>query len=257
MPADLARLLHSSASGNVVVEPAKSDLGGRPHPSMLSGVSDEGVLRLLKFNTWLKAMVKADGKTMEKLVEEETANYKDFAMKDGIEVKLDKLATHSLIVAQHDMHVYVQVPEILPDHVLTHNLAEEYADTLSHAYTDFGICTVVNGKSLADTFSASNDRIEKIGAMLDPRPSNKSSAAVKIRGSGRLYQAAFWINVRRGRDQGRKEGSMSMAVTNWVDYFTVRYIYKCLARLIISIRRLKLLGRIRLQYSPANTTTSS
>ncbi len=99
------------------------------------------------------------------------------------------------------------------------NLDKNFSARLVPTVTDFGICTTLNGGTWKDTY-ATNDRLSALGDILDPR--SESVAPLKVQGSGKLYQTDFWLNLRSGTTQGLGESEASVAINDWLDFFSVR-----------------------------------
>ncbi len=194
--------------------------GGRLHPSLLANISAESILKLQKFSLWIDHMSRSTGKTDKKLIKEELALYKDIKTKSTMQVQYLKVLFPKRTGARATDFIKLQIPEGLHAHILLNNLVPSYHDTLHYSLTDFGICSTVNGNALKKTYAAS-EKVDTIGAMIDPRAEERE--ALKIRGSGGLYDSTYWLNTRSGRDGGRSRGSVSLAINNWLDYFAVRY----------------------------------
>ncbi len=118
--------------------------------------------------------------------------------------------------------VHFQVPAFRGPHILMNNLSPEYKNSMAYSMTDLGICTILNGNEFKSTFKITDPAMEPITNMLDARDSKSDREPVKILGSGKMYRTEFWLNVRRGTDQGRSQGQASIAINNWLDHFSVR-----------------------------------
>ena len=59
------------------------------------------------------------------------------------------------------------------------------------ALTDSGLCQVLNGDAMRSSFT-STQRIEELSMALDSRDIFRPD---KIRGSGKIYEKTFWIDI--------------------------------------------------------------
>ena len=78
----------------------------------------------------------------------------------------------------------------------------------------------MNSKSLIDTFNITNKRVKAFSEIIDSNVSQESPS--KVKGSGYLQRSTFWLNVRNMSSKGFSKGSMTLAINNWNEYFSVR-----------------------------------
>ena len=108
----------------------------------------------------------------------------------------------------------IKEPQFHSAHILLHNMAPDFEETVGYTMTDEGICTTINGNNMDETF-AKNSRIESLGKMLDHRTKLTKDAKKKIPGSGSLYKTEFWLNARKS--VGDKDvGSITMAAMGFM-----------------------------------------
>ena len=93
-------------------------------------------------------------------------------------------------------------------------------ETLLPSLTDRGLCYSMNSKSLIDTFNITNKRVKAFSEIIGTNVSQESANMVK--GSGYLQRSTFWLNVRNMSSKGFSKGSMTLAINNWNEYFSVR-----------------------------------
>ncbi len=96
---------------------------------------------------------------------------------------------------------------------------ETREDIVAYSLTDSGICSTINGQSLSATYEKGG-KIDTLGDILDPR--GEAVGAIKNLGSGSMYRSSFWLNVRNGAEQGRSQGELTMAISDFKEYFNVR-----------------------------------
>lgn len=107
--------------------------------------------------------------------------------------------------------------------ILSDNLALEYSNAVFYSLTDFGICTTLNGEPMLSSYS-SNDKVDSLAEMLDPR--EDSGESLKIAGSGSLHRNQFWLNVANAKRQGLNAGNMVLAINNRLDFTNIRLTIK-------------------------------
>ena len=104
--------------------------------------------------------------------------------------------------------------------------------------TDHGLCAVINGNSMNNTFVA-NERTEVFSEYLDNRTIDVTPMKIKvgnrvyinkagfglnsIQGSGGLQKTVLWVNVRNPADRSAV-GVMKVAFNDWVDFTSVRQV---------------------------------
>ena len=95
--------------------------------------------------------------------------------------------------------------------------------TLVPSLTDRGLCYSMNSKSLINTFNISNQRVKEFAEIFGKNVSQESPSMVE--GSGHLQRSTFWLNVRDMTHvhHGFSKGSMTLAINNWNEYFSVRW----------------------------------
>lgn len=87
--------------------------------------------------------------------------------------------------------------------------------------TDRGLCYAINSKSITETYSRTNKRVK---SFLDIFGNNVTNDAPKrVNGSGYLHRSTFWLNVRDLSSNRFSQGSMTAAINNWDEYFSVRW----------------------------------
>ena len=79
----------------------------------------------------------------------------------------------------------------------------------------------MNSKSLINTFNITNKRVKAFAEIIGTNVSQESPNNVS--GSGYLQKSTFWLNVRNMSSKGFSKGSMTLAINNWNEYFSVRY----------------------------------
>ena len=105
---------------------------------------------------------------------------------------------------------------------ITRSEDKDLLDTVKASITDKGLCYTINAKSIKNTFKVEKDqRLNTFANILDrPEVENKP---ITIRGSGYLQRSIFWLNARGSSNRTRSlKGSLSAAINNWNDYFSVR-----------------------------------
>ena len=93
-------------------------------------------------------------------------------------------------------------------------------ETLVPSLTDRGLCHSMNSKSLINTFNTTNKRVKAFAEIIGTNVFQGSPRMVN--GSGYLQQSTFWLNVRNMSSKGFSKGSMTLAINNWNEYFSVR-----------------------------------
>ena len=94
-------------------------------------------------------------------------------------------------------------------------------DTLAPSLTDRGLCYTMNSKSVKKTYNANNKRVKSFVEIFDTDVTN--DAPSRVNGSGYLHRSTFWLNVRNLSSRGFSKGSMTAAINNWNEYFSVRW----------------------------------
>ena len=99
---------------------------------------------------------------------------------------------------------------------------KDLLDTLVPSLTDRGLCYAINSKSFTKTYNRNNKRVksflEIVGSNAIPHDAPK-----RVNGSGYLHRSTFWLNVRNLSANGFSKGSMTVAINNWNEYFSVRW----------------------------------
>ena len=84
----------------------------------------------------------------------------------------------------------------------------------------------MNSPKIANSYNKTIDkRVESFVDMLDDL-NDSNDLPIKIEGSGNLNSAHFWLNVRDFSDNGLVDysrGSVTLAINDWNEYFSVRY----------------------------------
>ena len=78
----------------------------------------------------------------------------------------------------------------------------------------------MNSKSLINTFNITNKRVKAFSEIIGTNVFQESPS--KVKGSGYLQRSTFWLNVRNMSSKGFTEGSMTLTINNWNEYFSVR-----------------------------------
>ena len=99
-------------------------------------------------------------------------------------------------------------------------------DSLRPSLTDRGLCTTINSPKIATSYNITiNKRGEAFADILDDL-NDSNDLPNRVKGSGNLNSAHFWLNVRDFSDDGLVDysrGSVTLAINNWNEYFSVRY----------------------------------
>jgi hypothetical protein len=67
-------------------------------------------------------------------------------------------------------------------------------------------------------------KIKDLKNILDAHVDNGIFERKTIRGSGNIHQKKFWLNVRDANSQAEIQGQMSVAINDFRDYVSVRYV---------------------------------
>ena len=86
--------------------------------------------------------------------------------------------------------------------------------------TDRGLCYSINSKSLINTYNITNERVKSFAEIIGNNVNQ--NAPSRVNGSGYLQRSTFWLNVRNLSSKGFSKGSMTIAINNWNEYFSVR-----------------------------------
>ena len=86
--------------------------------------------------------------------------------------------------------------------------------------TDRGLCYSINSKNLENTYSRANKRVKSFLETIGTNVTH--DAPNRINGSGYLQRSTFWLNVRNLSSNGFSKGSITIAINNWNEYFSVR-----------------------------------
>jgi hypothetical protein len=73
-----------------------------------------------------------------------------------------------------------------------------------------------------DTYINSNQRMTDFIEILDHN--SGSFKALKITGSGNSHHKTFWLNVRDVTNMKITKGLVNVAINDWRDYASVRYV---------------------------------
>lgn len=99
-------------------------------------------------------------------------------------------------------------------------------DSIRPSLTDRGLCTTINSPKMATSYNtANNKRVDTFADILDDL-NDSNDLPNRVKGSGNLNSAHFWLNVRDFSDNGLVEysrGSVTLAINDWNEYFSVRY----------------------------------
>ena len=99
---------------------------------------------------------------------------------------------------------------------------KDLLDTLVPSLTDRGLCYSMNAKSLINTYNITNERVRAFADIIGNNITHEAPGLVN--GSGYLQRSTFWLNVRNLSSRGFAKGSMSLAINNWNEYFSVRWV---------------------------------
>ena len=183
-----------------LVLPDETDFNTTAHPSFLSGVSTEGLIKMFEFGLWSERMVrKGKFATLSDVIKAEISIYETdgFGLRDNF-----------------------QAP-VFPKVVLNSSHAD-HMKSIKSSLTDMGLCTTVNAKSVGATYDVvKNKRVREFAEILDEDEVN--DVPIQVTGSGFLHQTTYWLNVQGLNKQGFSRGSMTMAINNRDNYFSVRY----------------------------------
>jgi hypothetical protein len=102
----------------------------------------------------------------------------------------------------------------------------------STSLTDAGLCTTLNGNSMINTFHDNNKRMKEFIKIL-VQPTNNTFEAVKFSGIGHSHIKTAWINVRDST--GKQRGTINVAINDWKDSVSVRYVSTGFSSLVIVI----------------------
>ena len=97
-------------------------------------------------------------------------------------------------------------------------------DSVRPSLTDRGLCTTINSPKIANSYNTIDKRVRSFVDMLDDL-NDSNDLPNRVKGSGNLNSAHFWLNVRDVSDNGLVEysrGSVTLAINNWKEYFSVR-----------------------------------
>ena len=94
-------------------------------------------------------------------------------------------------------------------------------DTLSPSMTDRGLCHVMNSNTFTKTYNVNNQRVKSFKKFLDTNVTLDGPKLVN--GSGYLHRSTFWLNVKNLSSIGFSKGSITVAINNWNEYFSVRW----------------------------------
>ena len=99
----------------------------------------------------------------------------------------------------------------------------ELLGSLKASITDKGLCHTINAKSIMQTYNVEMDeRLKSFCNILDRL--GAEDKPLTITGSGYLHQATFWLNARGSTNKTKSlKGSITAAINNWDDYFSVRF----------------------------------
>ena len=79
----------------------------------------------------------------------------------------------------------------------------------------------MNSKSLINTYNITNKRVKAFAEIVGTNITTQDAPGL-VNGSGYLQRSTFWLNVRNLSSKGFAKGSMTMAINNWNEYFSVR-----------------------------------
>ena len=79
----------------------------------------------------------------------------------------------------------------------------------------------MNSKSLINTYNITNKRVKAFAEIAGTNITTQDAPGL-VNGSGYLQRSTFWFNVRNLSSKGFAKGSMTMAINNWNEYFSVR-----------------------------------
>jgi hypothetical protein len=120
-------------------------------------------------------------------------------------------------------NTHFQMPSIPSIILHSENMDLEVSPSLS----DVGLCTTLNGNQIKDTFDDRSNKMTQLKEMLGSN-SKSSFKPMTISGSGKIHHKKMWLNVRDVTELRDARGIMSVAINDWKDYISVRYIeLKC------------------------------
>jgi membrane protease subunit (stomatin/prohibitin family) len=102
----------------------------------------------------------------------------------------------------------------------------------STSLTDAGLCTTLNGNSMINTFNVNNNRMKEFIEIL-VTPTNNTFEAVKISGTSSSHTKKVFLNVRDFT--GKQRGTIHVALNDWKDSVSVRYVCTGFSSLVITI----------------------
>jgi hypothetical protein len=92
---------------------------------------------------------------------------------------------------------------------------------VSPSLSDVGLCTTLNGNSIEDTFSDSNNKMKNFKEMLGSTVRGKFKP-ILISGSGNIHHKKIWLNVRDVTGMVNTRGIMRVSINGWRDFISVR-----------------------------------
>jgi hypothetical protein len=186
------------------------------HPSLIRNASTDSIIKMLKFGLWTNyKMMENSSLNLQDAIQGELNFYKDyFRLKENIQ---ESMYVDTLLESCSQYMFLFQTPSFSTTILQSSNLNL----TISPSLTDNGLCTILNGNKITETFNDVNDKIKDfkriLGTSLD-----KAFEVKRISGSGNIHQKKMWLNVRDAINQKEIKGSMSVAINDWRDYVSVR-----------------------------------
>ena len=90
--------------------------------------------------------------------------------------------------------------------------------------TDRGLCYGINTKSITKTYNKNNTKVKSFMDIFGNDATNEVPR--NVTGSGYFHRSTFWLNVKDLSSIGFSKGTMTVAINNWNETFSVRLVNK-------------------------------